>query len=151
MNIREQLNLIAEKRIIILDGAMGSMIQALHLNEIQFKGSRFAKHPTSLEGCNDLLCLTRPDSIGAIHEAYLEAGADIIETCSFNATAVSLAEYGLSDCAYEISATAATLARQAADKFSTADKPRFVAGSIGPTGKSASLSPDISDPAKRGI
>ena len=88
MSIREQLNSIAEKHILILDGAMGSMIQSLNLNESDFRGSAFAEHPTPLTGCNDLLCLTRPEAIGAIHDAYLEAGADIIETCSFNSNAV---------------------------------------------------------------
>jgi len=131
------------------------MIQKLGLTEVDFRGERFAGHKTPLAGCNDLLCLTKPDAIAAIHEAYLEAGADIIETCSFNSTSVSLADYGLGDrrdgVAYEISVAAARLARAAADKFSTTERPRFVAGSMGPTGKSASLSPDVNDPAKRGI
>jgi len=151
MSIREKLNSIASRRILVLDGAMGSLIQKLTLGEADFRGERFADHKTPLAGCNDLLCLTRPDSIAAIHEAYLEAGADIIETCSFNSTAVSLADYGLSDLAYEVSVAAAKLARKAADGFSTTERPRFVAGSIGPTGKSASLSPDVNDPARRGI
>jgi 5-methyltetrahydrofolate--homocysteine methyltransferase len=151
MSVREKLNTIASRRILVLDGAMGSMIQNLKLGEADFRGERFANHRTPLSGCNDLLCLTRPQAISDIHAAYLSAGADIIETCSFNATAVSLADYGLADLAYEISKTAADIARQTADKCSTADKPRFVAGSRGPTAKSASLSPDISDPAKRAI
>ena len=149
--LREKLNAIASQRILVLDGAMGSMIQNQQLSETDFRGTRFASHKTPLLGCNDLLCLTRPEVIESIHAAYLEAGADIIETCSFNSTAVSLADYGLGDLAYEISKAAASLARKAADTFSAADKPRFVAGSIGPTGKSASLSPDVNDPAKRGI
>ena len=149
--IRKTLDEIAGKRILILDGAMGSQIQALNLSEDDFRGSRFADHPTPLLGCNDLLCLTKPDAISKIHEAYLEAGADIIETCSFCSTAVSLADYGIGDLAYEVSVAAAALARRAADKFSTDGKPRFVAGSMGPTAKSASLSPDMDDPAKRGI
>jgi 5-methyltetrahydrofolate--homocysteine methyltransferase len=151
MTVREQLNAIASRRILILDGAMGSMIQSLKLGEADFRGVRFANHTTPLLGCNDLLCLTRPEAVSAIHRAYLEAGADIIETCSFNSTVVSLSEYGLGELAYETSKTAASLAREAADAFSTADKPRFVAGSMGPTGKSASLSPDFNDPAKRDI
>ena len=151
MTIREQLNAIASQRILVLDGAMGSMIQKLKLTETDFRGERFTDHAVPLAGCNDLLCLTRPDIIGSIHEAYLAAGADIIETCSFNATAVSLADYGLGGYAREISEAAAGIARKAADKYATADKPRFVAGSIGPTGKSASLSPDVNDPARRGI
>jgi len=151
MTIREQLNSIAQKRVLILDGAMGSMIQTLNLNEADFRGGVFAGHSKPLKGCNDLLCLTKPEIIAAIHNAYLEAGADIIETCSFNATAVSLSDYGLADRAYEISAAAAKIARNAADKYSVSDKPRFVAGSIGPTAKGASLYPDINDPSKRGI
>ena len=151
MTAREKLNAIASQRVLILDGAMGSMIQNLKLGEADFRGARFANHETPLLGCNDLLCLTRPEAIGSIHRAYLEAGADIIETCSFNATAVSLSEYGIGELAYEISKAAAGIAREAADVFTTADKPRFVAGSMGPTGKSASLSPDFNDPAKRDI
>ncbi|MDR1898915.1 MAG: homocysteine S-methyltransferase family protein, partial [Treponema sp.] len=151
MNSRETLNAIASDRLLILDGAMGSMIQGLHLGEGDFRGSRFASHPTPLLGCNDLLCLTRPEAIRGIHEAYLEAGADIIETCSFNSTALSLGDFGIGELAYEISAAAARLARLAADAFSTPDKRRFVAGSIGPTAKSASISPDIDDPEKRSV
>jgi 5-methyltetrahydrofolate--homocysteine methyltransferase len=151
MNLRETLNAIASERILILDGAMGSMIQGLHLNEADFRGSRFASHSVPLLGCNDLLCLTRPEAIGKIHEAYLEAGADIIETCSFNSTALSLGDFGIGDLAWEISAAAARLARRAADAFSTPGKRRFVAGSIGPTAKSASISPDIDDPEKRSV
>ncbi|MHB9292704.1 5-methyltetrahydrofolate--homocysteine methyltransferase [Hollandina sp. SP2] len=148
---KEQLNALASQRILILDGAMGSLIQGYHLSEADFRGSRFAAHGTDLAGCNDLLCLTKPELISAIHTAYLQAGADIIETCSFNATSVSLADYGIGELAYEISAAAASLARKAADEIATPDKPRFVAGSMGPTAKSASLSPDINDPGKRGI
>jgi len=151
MSTRDKLNEIASRRILILDGAMGTQIQNLGLTEADFRGSRFAGHKIQLTGCNDLLCLTQPEKIGAIHEAYLKAGADIIETCSFNSTAVSLADYGLEGLAYEISRAAAGVARKAADKFSTQEKPRFVAGSLGPTGKSAGLSPDINDPGKRTI
>jgi len=151
MTTREQLNAIAQQRIFILDGAMGSMIQALNLEESDFRGSVFAGHSKPLKGYNDLLCLTKPETIAAIHEAYLEAGADIIETCSFNATTVSLSDYDLGDRAYEISTAAAKIARNAADKYSISDKPRFVAGSIGPTAKGASLYPDINDPSIHGI
>ncbi|MDR2094838.1 MAG: homocysteine S-methyltransferase family protein [Treponema sp.] len=151
MNIREQLNTLAAERILILDGAMGSMIQTFHLEEQDFRGERFSNHPQPLKGCNDLLCLTRPDCIRSIHEAYLRAGADIIETCSFNANSISLSDFGIGDLAYEISVAAASHAREAADAFSTPDKPRFVAGSIGPTSKSASISPDINDPVKRSV
>jgi 5-methyltetrahydrofolate--homocysteine methyltransferase len=156
MNIRETLNAAAAERILILDGAMGTMIQGFRtpagaLGEDDFRGERFAGHPKALLGCNDLLCLTKPEVISAIHESYLRAGADIIETCSFNATSVSLDDFGLGSLAYEISAAAAGLARKAADLFSSPEKKRFVAGSMGPTAKSASLSPDIGDPGKRGI
>ena len=164
-NIRERLMQIASKRILILDGAMGSMIQAYRtpsgepLSEDDFRGltgekvqgDRFRDHPRPLRGCNDLLCLTMPQLISPVHEAYLRAGADIIETCSFNSTAVSLADYGLGDLAYEISAASARLAREAADAFSTPGKPRFVAGSMGPCSKSLGISPDINDPGKRTI
>ncbi|GHV88450.1 hypothetical protein AGMMS50267_08100 [Spirochaetia bacterium] len=116
MTTRQTLDAIAAKRILILDGAMGTMVQTWHLTEDDFRGSRFADHRVNLSGCNDLLCLTRPDVISAIHEAYLEAGADIIESCSFNATSVSLADYGIGDLAYEINAAAAALARKAAGR-----------------------------------
>ena len=156
MTIREQLNSIAEKRILILDGAMGSMIQTYNLNENDFRGSDFSAHPSPLYGCNDLLCLTKPETIESIHTAYLEAGADIIETCSFNATSISLSGYGLGDFAYKISAAAAKIARNAIEKFSASGKnldarPRFTAGSIGPTAKGASLYPDVNNPGKRSI
>ncbi|GHT65404.1 methionine synthase [Spirochaetia bacterium] len=151
MTIREQLDEIAAERILILDGAMGTMVQSYKLKEGDFRGERFASHPTPLLGCNDLLCITKPEVISGIHEAYLAAGADIIETCSLNSTAVSLADYGLGDMAYEISVAAAQVARKAADKFSAPDKRRFVAGSIGPTTRSGSISPDMDDPGKRGV
>ncbi|MDR3174593.1 MAG: homocysteine S-methyltransferase family protein [Treponema sp.] len=163
MTTRETLATIAAQRIILLDGAMGSMIQRLKLGEDDFRGlspgsgpgmapgSRFVAHGRDLRGCNDLLCLTKPQVIRSIHEGYLAAGADIIETCSFNATAVSLEDYGIADLAYEISRASARLAREVADRFSTPDKPRFVAGSMGPTSKSAGISPDMNEPAKRGI
>jgi len=138
MTIREKLNSIAEKHIIVLDGAMGSVIQILNLDEKVYRGNLFTDHPIPLYGCNDLLCLTRPGAIGAIHDTYLEAGADIIETCSFNSSSVRLSDYGLSHLSYEISAAAARIARKSADRFSTTEKPRFVAGSLGPTSKNAS-------------
>jgi 5-methyltetrahydrofolate--homocysteine methyltransferase len=151
MTIREELDFIAKKRLLILDGAMGSMIQSKKLIDNEFRGSRFKDHPFPLSGFNDILCLTNPDVIIGIHNAYLEAGADIIETCSFNSTAITLNDYGIGDLAYEISAAAAKIARNSADKFSNTEKKRFVAGSIGPTAKGASLYPDINDPCKRGV
>jgi 5-methyltetrahydrofolate--homocysteine methyltransferase len=130
----------ARRRILVLDGAMGSLIQA-----------RLKASGTAFKGCNDELCLTEPELIKAIHEEYLEAGADIIETCSFNATPVSLAGYGLASRACDISRAAAALARSAADRYSTPEKPRFVAGSMGPTAKSAGIAPDPDNPAVRAI
>jgi 5-methyltetrahydrofolate--homocysteine methyltransferase len=163
MTVRDTLKKAFAERILILDGAMGSMIQNYRtpskdadgsgraLDEADFRGERFAHHGKNLKGCNDILCLTKPEVISSIHEAYLEAGADIIETCSLNATAVSLNDYGLGTLAMEISKAAATVARKAADKFSTPDKPRFVAGSIGPTAKSAFFTQDIDHPEERQI
>jgi len=140
MTANERIKQLASKKILILDGAMGTMIQA-------------HKTPSGepLRGCNDNFCLTMPELIYGIHEAYLRAGADIIETCSFNANSVSLADHGLADSAYKISLAAASLARKAADGFSTQDKPRFVAGSIGPTSKNLSFSQNMDDPGKRDI
>ena len=156
-SVREQLDRIASRRILVLDGAMGTMVKSYRLpsgealSESDFRGNRFVNHPVNLKGCNDVLCLTKPEVIDSIHEAYLEAGADIIETCSFNSSSISLLGYGIADLAWEISVAAAGIARKAADRFSTADKPRFVAGSIGPTSKSGSMSPSIDDPGKRAV
>ena len=149
MNLKE----ILEQRIAILDGAMGTMIQGYTLNEEGYRGERFKDHPTSLKGCNDLLCLTQPHIIREIHEAYFEAGADIIETNTFNATSISLADYKLESIVYELNFAAAKIAKDAAQKFSALDpdKPRFVAGALGPTNKTASLSPDVNDPGFRAI
>jgi 5-methyltetrahydrofolate--homocysteine methyltransferase len=141
----------AEERILILDGAMGSLLQREGLTGADYRGGALADHKTELAGCNELLCLTRPDLITSIHEAYLEAGADIISSCSLSSNAVSLADYGLADRAYEISRAAGILARTAADKYGTAKKPRFAAGSVGPTSKSASISPDMEDPSRRSV
>jgi 5-methyltetrahydrofolate--homocysteine methyltransferase len=151
MIVREKLNSIAQKRFLILDGAMGSVIQTLRLSEKDFRGERFANHPAPLGGCNDLLCLTKPDVIASIHDSYLQAGADIIETCSFNSTSISLSPYGLGHLAYDVSAAAAKIARGCADKFSANGSSRFVAGSIGPTAKGASIYPDVNNPAKRDV
>ena len=146
-----ELRELLARRLLILDGAMGTMVQRQGLVEADYRASRFAAHFKDLKGNNDLLCLTRPDVIGGIHTAYLEAGADIIETNSFNATRVSQAEYGLAELAYELNVAAARLAREIADRFSTPDKPRFVAGVLGPTSRTASLSPDVNDPGARNV
>lgn len=141
------------ERILILDGAMGTMIQRYNLKEEDFRGKRFAHVAGQLKGNNDLLCLTRPDVIRDIHRKYLEAGADIIETNTFNATLVSMKDYRVEDCVREINRTAARLAREAADEYTakTPGKPRFVAGSVGPTNKTCSLSPDVNNPAFRAL
>ena len=147
----QQLHDIVKERILILDGAMGTMIQRLGLTEEDFRGERFAALPGLQKGNNDLLCLTRPDVIADIHRRYLHVGVDIIETCSFNAQRISMADYGCEHLCREINLAAARIARECADALSTPDKPRFVAGSIGPTNKTCSISPDVNDPAKRGI
>jgi 5-methyltetrahydrofolate--homocysteine methyltransferase len=146
-----ELRDLLARRILILDGAMGTMVQKHGLGEADYRGARFVDHHVDLKGNNDLLSLKRPDVIGAIHAAYLEAGADIIETNTFNATRVSQAEYGLADLAYELNLTGARLAREVADKYSTPDKPRFVAGVLGPTSRTCSLSPDVNDPGFRNV
>jgi len=147
----DELRALLAQRILILDGAMGTMVQRRKLAEADYRGERFTGHAKDLKGNNDLLCLTRPDVIGDIHEAYLLAGADILETNSFNGTRVSQGEYGLAELAYELNVAAARLARGLADKHSTPDKPRFVAGVLGPTSRTASLSPDVNDPGARNV
>ncbi|HNQ75257.1 MAG TPA: methionine synthase, partial [Pseudothauera hydrothermalis] len=141
------------RRILILDGGMGTMIQQYKLGEGDYRGTRFLDHPKDLKGNNDLLVLTRPDIIGAIHRAYLEAGADIVETCSFNATRVSQAEYGMADLAYELNVAAARLVRELCDEFTAKNpaKPRYCAGVLGPTSRTLSISPDVNDPGYRNI
>jgi len=147
----DQLLTALGEGILLLDGAMGTMIQRHKLEEEDYRGERFADWPTKLKGMNDLLVLTRPDVIQGIHEQYLDAGADILETNSFNATASDLTRYQLSEFAQEINVAAARLAREAADKFSTTDKPRFVAGVLGPNQKTTSVSVDVNDPGARAI
>lgn len=149
MGIQELIN----ERILVLDGAMGTMIQQYNLTEADFRGERFKDVPGQMKGNNDLLCLTRPDVIEEIHRKYLEAGADIIETNSFNATSVSMADYHTQAYCREINLAAARLARKVADEYSarTPQKPRFVAGSVGPTNKTCSMSPDVNDPAFRAL
>ena len=142
---------ILKERIVVLDGAMGTMIQRHHLVEDDYRGERFKDHPKSLKGNGDVLQLTRPDVIEAIHEAYLRAGADIVETNTFGATRVAQADYGLESAVREMNVAGARLAREACDKFSTAAQPRFVAGALGPTPKTASISPDVNDPAARNV
>ena len=145
--------MLVRERILILDGAMGTMIQQYNLTEEDFRGKRFAQIPGQLKGNNDILCLTRPDVIRDIHRKYLAAGADIIETNTFNSTSVSMADYHVQEYVREINFAAVKLAREVADEFTalTPDKPRFVAGSIGPTNKACSMSPDVNNPAFRAL
>ena len=141
----------AAERILILDGAMGSLIQNYRLDEAGYRGARFAAWGQPVKGNNDLLNLTRPDIIEDIHRQYLEAGADLIETNTFNAQVISMADYGMESLVREINVEGARLAKRAADALSTPDKPRFVAGAIGPTNRTLSLSPDVNRPAYRNI
>ncbi len=142
--------LLAE-RILVLDGAMGTMIQSYQLDEAGYRGERFRDHPCDLKGNNDLLSLTQPRIIRDIHKAYLEVGADIIETNTFNSTAISLADYQQQDLVYELNVASARLARGAADEYATETRPRFVAGVLGPTNRTASLSPDVNNPGFRNV
>ena len=144
-----KLEAIGLDRILILDGAMGTMIQTFKLEEDDYRGARFADHGHPLKGNNDLLVITKPEIILGIHEAFLKAGADLISTNSFNATTISQADYALEPLAYELNLEAAKLARQACLAFETADAPKAVVGSIGPTNKTLSLSPDVNDPSYR--
>src|SRR5436190_19854259 len=153
MEIREML----QKRILIIDGAMGTMIQRYKLSEADYRGERFKDWPSDIKGNNDLLCLTQPQIIKAIHKEYLEAGADILETNTFNAQRISLADYHMEDLAYEINLTAARIARDAIKEFESQNRnskiqiPKFVAGAIGPMNKTLSLSPDVNNPGYRAL
>jgi 5-methyltetrahydrofolate--homocysteine methyltransferase len=153
INRTQLLRASLARRILVLDGAMGTMIQSYGLTEADFRGERFRDHPRELRGNSDLLSLTRPDVIEAIHRAYLEAGADLIETNTFTATAVAQADYGMEGVVREMNAAAARIARRAADEFTarTPDRPRFVIGILGPTNRTASLSPDVNDPGFRAV
>jgi 5-methyltetrahydrofolate--homocysteine methyltransferase len=142
---------ILARRIMILDGAMGTMIQRFKLSEAQYRGERFKDFPKDVKGNNELLSLTRPDVISSIHESYLASGADLIETNTFGATTVAQADYDMADLAYEMNLESAKLARAACDKFSTPEHPRFVLGALGPTPKTASISPDVNDPGARNV
>src|SRR5688500_12306293 len=149
----DTLHAALSQRLLVLDGAMGTMIQRYKLTEEDFRGAQFKDFPRDLKGNSDLLVITRPDVIGAIHREYLAAGADIIETNTFTATAIAQADYGLESFAYELNLGGATVAREAADEWTakTPDRPRFVAGSIGPTNRTLSISPDVNNPAFRQV
>ncbi|WP_417856181.1 homocysteine S-methyltransferase family protein [Xanthomarina gelatinilytica] len=142
-----------QKRILVLDGAMGTMLQRYKFTEEDFRGERFKDYPTSLKGNNDLLSLTQPEAIAEVHRLYFEAGADIVETNTFSGTSIAMADYSMEDLVYELNFESAKIARKVADQFTkeNPEKPRFVAGSIGPTNKTASLSPDVNRPEFRAI
>ena len=147
----QQLPAILAARIAVLDGAMGTMIQRFKLTEAQYRGERFKDFHKDVKGNNELLSLTRPDVIREIHEGYLAAGADLIETNTFGATTIAQADYDMADLAMEMNRASAQIARLACDKYSTPDKPRFVAGALGPTPKTASISPDVNDAGARNV
>ncbi|MBL4643023.1 MAG: homocysteine S-methyltransferase family protein [Flavobacteriaceae bacterium] len=142
-----------QKRILVLDGAMGTMLQAYKFSEEDFRGERFKEYPTSLKGNNDLLSLTQPTAIKEVHAAYFAAGADIIETNTFSGTTIAMADYQMEDLVYELNYESARIAKEVADEFTVKEphKPRFVAGSIGPTNRTASMSPDVNDPGYRAV
>ncbi|HEY7818656.1 MAG TPA: homocysteine S-methyltransferase family protein, partial [Vicinamibacteria bacterium] len=152
-SLEQTLREICARRILVVDGAMGTMIQTYRLDEAAYRGAELRDHPRALKGANDLLSLTQPRIIEEIHRKYLDAGADIIETNSFNGTSVSLADYGLESRVYEINRRAAEIARRAADDYTRRDpeRPRFVAGSMGPTTRTSSISPDVTNPAFRAV
>jgi len=153
MDTRKIIQDCLKERILIIDGAMGTMIQRHKLEEKDYRGKRFSDWPSDLKGNNDLLVLTQPDIVEGIHREYLEAGADIIETNTFNAQRISMADYHMEELAFEINVAAATLAKKAASDYTTRnpDKPRFVAGAIGPMNKTLSLSPDVNNPGFRAV
>ena len=149
----EDLRALLQERILIMDGAMGTMIQQEKLVEDDFRGELFKTHKGDLKGNNDLLSLTRPDVIYNIHKAYYEAGSDMVETNTFSATSIAMADYNLEEVVYDLNVASAKIARQAADEAMKKDpsRPRFVAGAIGPTNRTASLSPDVNDPSLRNV
>ena len=148
-----ELSAALRDRLLILDGAMGTMIQRHKFTESHYRGERFKDWPSDVQGNNDLLTLTQPEVISSIHRDYLVAGADLIETNTFNAQVISLADYGMEELAYELNFEAARLARTACDEMTaeTPDKPRYAVGALGPTNRTASISPDVNDPGKRNV
>jgi len=153
MSIMSDIKQEIQKRILILDGAMGTMLQRYHFSEEDFRGERFKDYPSPLKGNNDLLSITQPHAIAEVHRKYFEAGADIVETNTFSGTSIAMADYNMEDLVYELNFESAKIAKQVADEFTKANpnKPRFVAGSIGPTNRTASLSPDVNRPDYRAI
>ncbi|WP_289283193.1 MULTISPECIES: methionine synthase [unclassified Methylophaga] len=153
MTVHQQIKSLLEQRILILDGGMGTLIQSYKLEEKDFRGARFADHPCDVKGNNDLLSLTQPQIIRDIHRAYFEAGADIVETNTFNGTSIAMADYQMEDLVYELNKISAELAKEVADEFTAnnPDKPRFVTGVLGPTNRTASISPDVNNPGFRNV
>ena len=151
--MKEQLYKALKERVLILDGAMGTMLQRFKFTETDFRGERFKDWPTSVQGNNDLLSLTQPDAIAEVHAKYFEAGADIVETNTFSGTTIAMADYEMEDLVYELNYESARIAKEVADEFTQKEpnKPRFVAGAMGPTNKTASMSPDVNDPGFRAI
>lgn len=151
--MRPDIVTAAAQRILVLDGAMGTMIQRHKLEEEDFRGTRFAQHPSPLKGNNDLLALTRPDILRGIHDAYFEAGADIVETNTFSSTTIAQADYGLESAVWDLNVASARIACEAASEWTSKnpEQPRFVAGSVGPTNRTASISPDVNDPGYRAV
>ncbi|MFC7356756.1 homocysteine S-methyltransferase family protein [Jejudonia soesokkakensis] len=151
--MRNKLYDALRHRILVLDGAMGTMLQRYHFSEEDFRGDRFATHPLSVKGNNDLLSLTQPNAIAEVHKKYFEAGADIVETNTFSSTTIAMADYKMEDLVYELNFESAKIAKEVATEFTKKEphKPRFVAGAIGPTNKTASMSPDVNDPGFRAI
>src|SRR4030095_572392 len=149
----KQLRKILAERVAILDGAMGTMIQSYKVDEQAFRGAQFADHSHDLKGCNDVLCITKPDLVADIHVQYLEAGADIIETNTFNSTSVSMADYHLESVVYDLNFAGARAAKKAVDRVMAKDptRPRFVAGAMGPTNRTCSISTDVHSAATRGV
>lgn len=147
--MRTSIYEILKQRILVLDGAMGTMLQRNQFEEADFRGERFKDFPHPLKGNNDLLSITQPEAVKAVHRAYFEAGADIVETNTFSGTTIGMADYHMEDLVYELNYQSAKIAREVADEFT--DKPRFVAGSIGPTNRTASMSPDVNDPGYRAV
>src|SRR5712691_4984389 len=148
-----RLDGLLRERILVLDGGMGTLVQSYTLSEADFRGERFRDHPRDLRGDTDLICLTRPDIVSAIHRAYLDAGADIIETNTFTATRIAQADYGLESVVAEMNREGARLARAAADAAEAVEpsRPRYVMGALGPTNRPASISPDVADPGARNV
>ena len=151
INKRTTFSNLLKERILVLDGAMGTMIQEYELDESDYRGDLFSTHVKDLKGNNDILCMTKPELIAEIHEKYLKAGCDIIETNTFNANKISQADYGTENSCFELNRTAAMLAKKACLKYSEKGKPRFVAGALGPTNKTLSISPKVEDPAFREV